>query len=323
MTENSVFKVGITFHSFAGQYLTYRYSFEDMMEKAAQLGKGVEIVGPSHVRGFPEVSDEFERIFKSSVDRYGLTPTCFGSYADPFMLPDRDLTPDEIYEYTVPQLKGAAKLGFPAVRLQYFASVTAERLVRLAEKLNIWMGYELHSPLTIESEATQQLIAQIKHISSEHLGLIPDCSIFARSVSQHHINNGRKMGVPEEIIQETLDLWNKNTPLEDILASFRARKLDEKYVSFADMVWGSFGRSEPSAMLEIKEYIKHFHGKFYTLVDGYEPNLRYEEVVKTLVEMGYTDWMSTEYEGGPGDTFAIAKAHQEMINRYIKKYSKK
>ena len=321
MTAQPVFHVGISFHSFATKYLTYQYSFEDMMEKAAQLGGGVEIVGPSHIRGFPEVSEEFERSFKSSVDRYGLTPTSYGSYADPFMLPDRDLTPDEIYEYTVPQLKGAAKLGFPVVRLQYFAAVAAERLVPLAEKLNLWMGYELHSPLTIESETTQRLIAQIKNISSERLGLIPDCSIFARSVSQNHINNGRKMGVPEEVIQEALALWNKNTPVEDVIADFRARKLDEKCVSWVDMVWGGFGRSEPSAMLDIKQYIKHFHGKFYTLVDGDEPNLRYEDVVKTLLAMGYTGWMSTEYEGAPTDVFAIAKSHQNMVNGYIKKYT--
>ena len=74
-------------------------------------------------------------------------------------------------------------------------------------------------------------------------------------------------------------------------------------------------------MLEIKQYIQHFHGKFYTLVDGDEPNLRYEDVVKTLLEMGYTGWMCTEYEGAPTDAFAIAKAHQNMVNGYIKKYT--
>ena len=320
MAAKPVFHVGISFHSFASEYLTFHYSFEDLMEMAAQLGGGVEIVGPSHQRGFPYVTDEFERAFKSSVERYGLTPTSYGSYADPFMLPDRDLTPDEIYEYTVPQLKGAARLGFPVVRLQYFAAVAAERLVPLAEKLKIWMGYELHSPLTIESPTTQKLIAQIKHISSECLGLIPDCSIFARSVSQNHINTGRNMGVPETVIQEALDLWNNNVPLDKVLADFRARKMEEKYLSWADMVWGGFGRSEPSAMVEIQQYIKHFHGKFYTILDGDEPNLRYEDVVKTLLDIGYTGWMSTEYEGAPTDTFAIARAHQDMVNGYIKKY---
>lgn len=321
MTTKPVFQVGVSFHSFSQNYVNFEYSFEDMMEKAAELGGGVEIVGPSHHRGFPEVSDEFERTFKSAVKRYGLTPTSYGSYADPFMLPNRDLTPDEIYEYTVPQLIGAAKLGFPVVRLQYFAAVAAEKLVPWAEKLNLWMGYELHSPLTIESRTTRKLIDQIRRISSEHLGLIPDCSIFAGSVSQNHIKMGRKMGVPEDLLEEVLDLWNKSADVDDVINDFRSKGRPENWVSWVDMVWGGFGRSEPSSMLPIKDYIKHFHGKFYTLVDGDEPNLRYEDVVKTLIEMEYTGWMSTEYEGGHTDGFAIAKAHQDMVKRYIHKYT--
>jgi len=75
------------------------------MQKASLLGGGVEIVGPSQHRGFPEVTPEFERTFKSALERYNLTPTCYGSYADPFMLPDRNLTPDQIFEYTVPPIE--------------------------------------------------------------------------------------------------------------------------------------------------------------------------------------------------------------------------
>ena len=56
------------------------------------------------------------------------------------------------------------------------------------------------------------------------------------------------------------------------------------------------------------------------MVDGDEPNLRYEEVVKTLLEIGYTGWMSTEYEGGTTDSFKICQAHQKMVNGYIKKH---
>jgi sugar phosphate isomerase/epimerase len=151
------FRVGVTLHSFTNEYCSFKWSFEDMMQKAALLGGGVEIVGPAHHRGFPEVTDEFERVFKSSVERNGLTPTSYGSYADPFMLPGRDLTPDELVAYTVPQLKGAAKLGFPVVRLQYFVYPVAERLLPYAEKYRLKMGYELHTPLMIEAPLTQQL----------------------------------------------------------------------------------------------------------------------------------------------------------------------
>ncbi len=321
MISAQPFRVGVTLHSFTHEWCSFQWSFEDMLQKAAQLGGGVEIVGPSHHRGFPEVTDEFERAFKSAVERYGLTPTAYGSYADPFMLPDRNLTPDELFAYTVPQLKGAAKLGFPVVRLQYFAAVVAERLIPYAEKLNLKLGYELHAPLTIEAPLTQELLEQIRRLGSDRLGLIPDTSIFARSVSQHHIERARQGGVPEPLIQRALDLWAQRRHTEEqAVALLRAEGADKNAQTLLGGFWGTCGFSEPRALAEIKTHINHFHGKFYNIVDGDEPDLRYEEVVKTLLDIGYTGWLSSEYEGGPTDAFAIVQAHQAMIQRYIQKH---
>ena len=320
MSDTAVFKLGISFHTFVQEYISFVYSFEDMMEMASVLGGGVEIVGPSNHRGFPEVTPEFERAFKSAVERYGLVPTCYGSYADPFMLPDRDLTPEEMYEYIVPQLKGAAKLGFPVVRLQYFSHLIAERLIPWAEKLGLRMGYELHTPLTIESPTVLMLREQIDRLGSDRLGLIPDFGIFARSIPQYHLDMGRRAGMSEELIAKGQQLWAAKTDKHDAIEAVRAAGGDEKAVSWVNMVWGSLGHSEPAALAEIKDHIVHCHGKFYSIVDGDEPDLRYEEVVKSLLDIGYTGWVSTEYEGGPADTFAIAKAHQEMMKTYINKH---
>src|SRR5579884_1457315 len=107
MATKKTFHVGVTLHSFTSEYCSFIWSFEDMMQRAALLGGGVEIVGPAHQRGFPELSDEFERVFKSSLERNRLTPTSYGSYADPFVLPNRDLNDDELVAYTIPQLNGA------------------------------------------------------------------------------------------------------------------------------------------------------------------------------------------------------------------------
>jgi sugar phosphate isomerase/epimerase len=321
MTSKQPFNVGVTFHSFTREYLAYKWSFEDMMQKAALLGGGVEIVGPSHHRGFPEVTPEFERIFKSSLERNGLTPTCYGSYADPFVYPDRDRDPDELFEFTIPQLKGAARLGFPVVRLQYFTHVVAERLIPYAEKLNLKMGYELHTPLTIESPTTQMLLAQIKRIGSDRLGVIPDCGIFARSVPMFAVDRARKMGVPENMIQKALELWGHRVVEDQALEEMKSGGADKITLSWVAMIFGSFGASEPSTLADIQPHIVHMHGKYFSIVDSDEPDLRYEEVVKTLLDIGYTGWMSSEYEGGGGvDSFAIVQAHQTMVKRYINKY---
>ncbi len=316
------FRIGVSFHSFTNEYCSFVWSFEDMMQHAADLGGGVEIVGPAHHRGFPEVSDEFERIFKSAVERYGLTPTSYGSYADPFMLPDRNLTPDEIFAYTVPQIKGAAKLGFPVVRLQHFADVAAERLLPYAEKYGVKMGYELHVPLMIEAPRTQELIAQIKRLSSEHLGLIPDAGIFARSISKRHIQEGRDAGLSEHVLNRALELWALKTPLEQALVELQALGArDKRAESWVGAIWDTFGFSEPAAIAEIMPYMIHFHGKFFHIENGDEPDLRYEEIVRALLENGYTGWMSSEYEGNASNSLAVVQAHQVMIKRYIAQYT--
>jgi sugar phosphate isomerase/epimerase len=182
MSATDTFRPGVTLYSFTTEFCSFQWSFEDCMQKAAQLGpgQGVELVGPQHHRDFPEVPKEFERIFKSSVGRNGVIPTSYGSYADAYFWADRDFTVDEYVEYTVPQLKGAARLGFPTVRLQYNCAPAVERLLLYAERYKVKMGYELHSPLMFENPECQALIQQVRKLSSEYLGLIPDCSIFEK-----------------------------------------------------------------------------------------------------------------------------------------------
>jgi sugar phosphate isomerase/epimerase len=66
------------------------------------------------------------------------------------------------------------------------------------------------------------------------------------------------------------------------------------------------------------------HGKFFGMENGDEPYVRFEEVIKVLVESGYNGWMSSEYEGEGGlDTFELVSEQQAMIRRYAKKYAAK
>ncbi len=318
MTAVSGFRVGVTLHSFAQEYLNLQWSFEDLMQMAGLLGGGVEIVGPSHHRGFPYVTDEFECQFKGAVERYHLTPTCYGTYADPYMLQHRNLTPDELVEYTIPQLQGAHKLGFTLVRLQYFVYPVIERLLPYAEKYNLKMGYEMHVPLTFESPRTQELLRQVEHISSEHLGMIPDCGIFARSVPQFAKDNAVRRGIPENLVNHAVELWKAKVPLKEALDELTSRGLEKSNLTVLERFWGSFGQSNPESLLDIMPYIIHIHGKFFSMVDGDEPDIRFEEVVQALLKGGYTGWLSSEFEGNASDSFEVLKAHQEMLHHYIR-----
>lgn len=313
-------KLGVTLHSFTNEYCSYVWSFEDLMRIAGLLGGGVEIVGPAHHRGFPHVSDQFEAEFKSSVQRNGLTPTSYGSYSDPFMLPDRDLSPAELVDYTVPQLVGAHRLGFPIVRLQHFTAEVIEELLPWADRLDLVLGWELHVPMTIESARTQFLLSLVRKYDTPWLGLIPDAGIFARSVSSRHIQDGRQAGIDEQLLQAAVTAWNEGKSLEQALAIVGGPAPEAALTTWVGMVWDTFGHSDPAALAEIMPYVVHLHGKFFHIVDGDEPDLRYRELVSSLLSSGYRGWMSSEYEGDAPDSFEIVSAHQAMIRRYMDEF---
>jgi sugar phosphate isomerase/epimerase len=324
MTQITGLKLGVTLHSFTSEYITYKWSLEDMFQLVSVLGGGLEIVGPAHQRGFPYLTDEFERIFKSSVERWELTPTCYGTYADPFMLKDRDLNADELAEYMIPQLQSASKLGFRTARMQYFSYTAIERLLPWAEKLNVKMGYELHTPLTIESDLTKMLIEQVERINSPYLGLIPDTGIFARCPSKDRLDACRQAGISEELMAHVLELWHAKTPGDKALSTLQKLGLRKENIGEIETIWGSFGHSEPESLRTILPRVIHMHGKFFGMENGDEPYIRFEEVIKVLVENGYNGWMSSEYEGeGNLDTFELVREHQAMIRRYAKKYAAK
>ena len=84
-------------------------------------GPGLEIVGFQSIKGFPQVSREFERRFKEAVERNELQPSCLGANVDLGRRIGELMDEDEIVEYMEPQLRAAATLGFPVVRMQFGA----------------------------------------------------------------------------------------------------------------------------------------------------------------------------------------------------------
>lgn len=326
------FKLGVTLHSFASEYCSMIWTFEDLMSMAGQLGGGVEIVGPSHQRGFPYLTDEFESIFRSAVDRYDLTPTSYGSYADPFVLPDRDLSEDELAAYTIPQLQGAARLGFPVVRLQHYTAEIIDHLLPWADQLDLTLGWELHVPMTLSAARTRQLLDLIEKYDTPRLGIIPDAGIFARSVSQRHIQLGRELGMTEPTIQAALAAWEQDKELEEGLKIIGSPDAQSPITTWAGLLWDTFGRSDPADLAEVIARVVHVHGKFFDIVDGEEPDLRYRDLVASLMRNGYTGWISSEYEGSvgagatgnaakdPPDSFDLVTAQHTMIRGYMDEF---
>jgi sugar phosphate isomerase/epimerase len=322
MTTTGSFPIGITLYCFTSEYLSFQYSFDDCMQLASLVGdRGVEIVGPQH-RGWPRVSNEFERTFKSGVERYGLIPTSYSGYGDEVYNTD----PNDLLEYVLLQVKGAHKLGFPMVRFGPGADPVIERALPLAEKLNIKIAYEIHVQDRIGpfNERTEAYVRHIQKLNTPFLGLYPDGGIFINKISQRHIDRAKRSGMPENIVNKTLELYNAKASEAQLIEEVKSLGGDAQMADMAVNIWRENPRSDPKAMLELMPYMRHFHGKFWTWENGCEPTIPYDEVVQVLVEGGFKEWMSIEFEGhSPSvDTFSVVKGFEGMVKGYRDKYLK-
>ncbi len=330
-------KTGVTLYSFTPDFHAGRRSLEDLMARAAELdmGPGLEIIGFQSIRGFPRASDEFVRHFRALVERHGFEPSCLDANADIAMRSDRMLTDEELYDYLAEQLRSADKLGFPAVRMQWASPLRVlERLLPLAESLDVKMGLEIHSPETAHS---RHVVAQREFTArrqSAHLGFIPDFGATTRRVSPSMYDVFRAKGVSEELLSAIETKWHSLRPNEfeaheqigafiELAASMGA---PDHAVNLAVFAVGIHGHGDPKDWLEIMDEVVHVHAKFFHVTeDGEEPAVPLEELVEVFVCGGYRGYLSSEYEGWHWDTtsdpYEMVTRQQRVIRRVLDKHA--
>ncbi|HEY2200485.1 MAG TPA: hypothetical protein VGH56_01250, partial [Solirubrobacteraceae bacterium] len=117
-------RIGVTLYSFTEKYHARQYTFEELIHKSAALGigPGLEIVGFQSIRRYPVVTDSFALRFRRLLDEAGLEPSALGANIDTARRRDRLMTDDETIETLEVQIRAAAKLGFPVLRVQFGAS---------------------------------------------------------------------------------------------------------------------------------------------------------------------------------------------------------
>ena len=227
MTSSNGLKLGTTIYSFTNAFHARKYTVEQLMDKVGELGigPGVEIVGFSHIREFPKVTDKFAESFQAAIERNQLVPTCLGLNADVYRRRDRPMTEDESYEYHKPQIEAAARLGFPVARCQMVAGPEVlRRLAPLAERLNVKLGMELHAPETVDSPTVLAFREMMAKENSPYLGFIPDFSSSARAVPSCFINHFRETGIPEKYLQIGLEAWKVEGTFPKRQAEYQKRE---------------------------------------------------------------------------------------------------
>jgi Xylose isomerase-like TIM barrel len=326
-------RLGVTLYSFTRDFHAGRYTFEDLVVRAAELdlGPGLEVIGFQSFRGFPNVSPELEQRFRRLVDEHGWELSCLDGNVDVAVRSDRLLDEDEILEYLQAQLATAGRLGFPVLRLQNAATPRVmERLLPMAEQLGVKLGMEIHAPETVTSPWVLALRELYARLDSPYLGFIPDFGASTRGISPSVFETFREQGVSDELLDQVAERWDAlgqrefeaHEEIGNFIALAHSMGAADHAVNLAVFAVGIHGHQDPQAWKEILPDVVHVHGKFFDIDGGgREPVVPMEELIGVLVEGGYAGYISSEYEGWHWDTksdaFEMVARHQALCRRLI------
>ena len=320
--------VGSTLLSFTNAFHSRRFSFEQLLAKVAELGigPGLEVIGFQSIRGFPAVSDEFADRFRMLVDKYKLTPTSLAINADTMIRRGYKMNDEETANYLEPQIRAAARLGFPVVRSQFAASPEAiRRLVPLIEKLEVKLGPEVHAPLGPMSPPVLAYREMYAKLNSPSLGFVPDFGTSARSIPAGYIDILRQRGLDQATLDVALEIWRgPGDPWwkrEEFNRRATELRVEPTVASSLSVMFSILSPNPPEAWLEIMPQVIHIHGKFYDFdAEGNETSIPYDKLLPVFVRGGYKGSMSSEWEGhiwSDDDGFTYVQQHHRLCRRIL------
>ncbi len=292
-------KRGVSLYSYQEEFFLQKMSLEDCIAAVAKTGAtGIEIIGEQSVWGFPTLTDAFVDKWFGMMDKYGTTPVCHDMFLDTKKFKNRRLTEDEQLESIIRDLKFANRLGCKVMRI--IVSTTPEMMrkaVPFAEKYDVKMGIEVHSPWHINNAWMTKHLEVMEETGSTHLGFIPDMGIFTKKLPRVMIDKMIRQGADEKIAEYVCKNYEAGVMQEYIIAEVRQMTNKPIDIALAEQCRHNV-YTNPRSLLPFMNRIFHIHAKFYEMLDDYtEYSIPYPEIIKVLQEGGYQGYLSSEYEG--------------------------
>jgi sugar phosphate isomerase/epimerase len=324
---------GVTLYSFTRAFHGRDYDLEGLIRRvgAEGFGPGLEVVGFSSFRRFPELDDAFIASFRDLLAEVKLLPTALAINGDVGLRRDRLMTQDELIEYMARQIQLARRLGFPIARVQISLTPDSmEQLLPIAERNRVVLALEVHADQHGRHDLIRALRDRYVKLDSPYLGFTADWGATVKGFAPSLLEAYRRRGATEDFLAAVSQLWDETyragPPNNQAAHAERWGQfigLAHKYgrpdlgIDCAINGTGLFGPAPIDSWLEIAPWIRHCHGKFFGIdAAGEEPSVPVRELVRLLVESGYCGAVSSEYEGWHWNywesPFAIVRAEQAV-----------
>jgi len=305
---------GVTLYSFTRAFHGRELDLDGLIRKVAAegYGPGLEIVGFSSFRGFPGLDDAFVGRFRDLTGEVGLVPTSLAINADIGIHRDRLLDQDELIEYMRRQIEAASRLGFPIARVQISLEPDSmERLAPVAERYGVTLALEVHADQYASHPRILAMRDRYEQVGSPYLGFTADWGATTVGFAPSLIEAYRRRGASEDLLAKVVALWDEfyeAGPPKDqadhgqrfgrFIALAAQNGRPDLGVDLGINGTGLFGPARVNDWLEIMPWIRHVHGKHFGIDErGEEPSVPVRDLIRLLVEQGYTGAISSEYEG--------------------------
>lgn len=333
----SQIKTAVSCYSLQDSYARGRLDLAGVLAFIASTGaQGVELISDQMIPGTPFPSDETVTAWRRALDASGLVPVCNDIFINSTLYANRTLRVPEQVELLKRDLDVSKRLGFSLVRLVSDTSpeVTLATLP-YAESIGMTMALEVHAGMSFQGTLTRAWIEMMRRAQSEHLGLVIDFGIFCQRHPRVSTNYFRTIGLTPAVADKIDELYaangdtlrlfangsdhGMNFPPE--LTSLFRRPVDGEYSFFST----GYENTPLDVLDEHIDYIRHFHGKFFEMLDdGTEYSIDNPAILTRLNQLGYDGYIASEYEGNrftpidaPVDDQGQVRAHQAMLAAHL------
>jgi hypothetical protein len=323
--ERSQIKRGVSLYSYQEEYYTRAMTLEDCFAELASMGtEGVELIAEQMVPNYPNPPQSWVDAWHRMMDKYHLKPVCMDVFVDTTWGGHRQMSVQESVDMLVTQMQLCNLLGFKVMRpttgpVADSATAMIYGALPFAEKLDVKIAVEIHSPIQLRSKYFDDYLDLIAKTGTKHFGFTLDLGIFCKRLPKILIEHFLRKGASDAVAKYLSESFVKGTDLETRIKE--VQKLSSKEVDL-EFAWHSsaFGPSvnEPKDLPAITPYIYNIHGKFYEMLeDMTEYSIPYDQVIPVLLAGGCpATHINSEFEGQRLTQDAFETDSCEQIRRH-------
>ncbi|HHV12477.1 MAG TPA: TIM barrel protein [Clostridiales bacterium] len=306
-------KLGISLFSLTPLFVTRQWDLERCLKEVHEMGyEGIEVVAAQMVPNYPYPSDEWIQDFKGLLKKYELTLVTWSAYIDMGIRADRDLTEEEIIQYTRNDMIYAKKAGAQMVRTQHAISPKIyKRMLPFCKEIGVKLVIEMHSPHHPEVDVWKEYLEIMRDPASEgYFGVVPDFGIFQFTPHKIAIDSYLEGGCRKEALDKIIMEHESGRSLEEIINAGDYTEYEKGVI--ADIKHKFSAPAKVGDLAKLLSCTPYIHGKFHYLEKNCEDStIPYGELMESIKNSGFEGYIACEYEGHRFDIDP-----KEQINRF-------